>query len=71
MLQVQFREKTKDALAKNIKITSAHLTTEEIDEKLDKGDISVFSSAIIQVRSAQFGSSNQINLFSSAGDCGS
>lgn len=51
-LQVQFREKTKDALAKNIKITSAHLTTEEIDEKLDKGDISVFSSAIIQETAA-------------------
>ena len=52
MLQVQFREETKKALAKNIKITSAQLTTEEIDERLDKGDISVFSSAIIQVRSA-------------------
>lgn len=51
-LQVQFREKTKDALAKNIKITSAHLTTEEIDERLDKGDISVFSSAIIQETAA-------------------
>ena len=49
-LQVEFKEKTKAALAKNIKITSSHLTTDEIEDKIDKGDISVFSSAIIQVK---------------------
>ena len=48
-LQVEFRDKAKAALARNIKITNNNLTQEEIEEKLDKGDISVFSSAIIQV----------------------
>ena len=48
-LQVEFRDKAKSALARNIKITNNNLTQEEIEEKLDKGDISVFSSAIIQV----------------------
>jgi len=47
-LQVEFRDKAKTALARNIKITNNNLTQEEIEEKLDKGDISVFSSAIIQ-----------------------
>ena len=37
-------------LAKQAAISSAsHLTEEEIEEKIDKGDISIFSSAIIQV----------------------
>ena len=36
-LQVEFREKTKAALAKNIKITNNSLTTDEIEEKIDKG----------------------------------
>ena len=48
-LQVEFRDKAKEALARNIKITNNNMTQEEIEEKLDKGDISVFSSAIIQV----------------------
>eukprot|EP00090_Calanus_glacialis_P003505 TRINITY_DN12583_c0_g1_i1.p1 TRINITY_DN12583_c0_g1~~TRINITY_DN12583_c0_g1_i1.p1 ORF type:complete len:377 (-),score=128.12 TRINITY_DN12583_c0_g1_i1:481-1611(-) len=52
MLQVEFRDKAKSALARNIKITNNNLTQEEIEEKLDKGDISVFSSAIIQETAA-------------------
>lgn len=51
-LQVEFRDKAKSALARNIKITNNNLTQEEIEEKLDKGDISVFSSAIIQETAA-------------------
>ena len=47
-MQVEFREKAKAALAKNIRITNSRLTTEEIEEKIDKGDVSMFSSAIIQ-----------------------
>jgi len=47
-LQVDFRDKAKTVLARNIKITNNNLTQEEIEEKLDKNDISVFSSAIIQ-----------------------
>ena len=35
--------------AKKIKITNNNLTTEEIENKLDNGDISMFSTAIIQV----------------------
>merc|ERR1719477_86572 len=42
-LQVDFRDKAKTALARN-----NNLTQEEIEDKLDKNDISVFSSAIIQ-----------------------
>ena len=38
--------------AKNIKITSSHLSTEEIENKIDQGDISIFSSAIIQETAA-------------------
>lgn len=51
-LQIEFRDKAKSALARNIKITNNNLTQEEIEEKLDKGDISVFSSAIIQETAA-------------------
>jgi len=51
-LQVEFRDKAKEALARNIKITNNNMTQEEIEEKLDKGDISVFSSAIIQETAA-------------------
>merc|ERR1719312_523584 len=45
-LQVDFRDKAKTALARNIKITNNNLTQEEIEDKLDKNDISVFSSAL-------------------------
>eukprot|EP00092_Neocalanus_flemingeri_P009798 GFUD01010558.1.p1 GENE.GFUD01010558.1~~GFUD01010558.1.p1 ORF type:complete len:373 (+),score=121.41 GFUD01010558.1:50-1168(+) len=51
-LQVDFRDKAKSALARNIKITNNNLTQEEIEQKLDNGDISVFSSAIIQETAA-------------------
>ena len=40
-LQVEFREKAKASLAKNIRITNNSLTTEEIEEKIDNGRISV------------------------------
>ena len=43
------RDKAKTALVKNIKITNSNLTDEEIEEKIDKGDASAFSSAILQV----------------------
>jgi hypothetical protein len=43
------RDRTKAALVKNIKITNNQLTDEQIEEKIDNNDISVFSSAIIQV----------------------
>lgn len=46
---MEYREKAKEALAKNIKITNSKLSQEEIEEKIDSGDVSVFSSAIIQV----------------------
>ena len=36
-LQVEFREKAKASLAKNIRITNNSLTTEEIEDKIDKG----------------------------------
>jgi len=39
-------------LAKNIRITNNSLTTEEIEEKIDNGDVSVFSSAILQETAA-------------------
>ena len=47
-VQVEFREKAKAALAKNIRITDNRLTTEEIEQKIDKGDVSMFSSAILE-----------------------
>jgi len=47
-LQVEFREKVKKELARNIKITNNNLSQDEIEEKIDKGDISIFSSGIIQ-----------------------
>ena len=34
-VQVEFREKAKAALAKNIRITDNRLTTEEIEQKID------------------------------------
>ena len=40
-LQVEFREKAKASLAKNIRITNNSLTTEEIEEKIDNGRITV------------------------------
>jgi len=51
-LQVEYRERAKEALAKNIKITNSKLSQEEIEEKIDSGDVSVFSSAIIQETAA-------------------
>lgn len=51
-LQVEFREKTKAALAKNIKITNNSLSTEDIEEKIDKGEFGAFSSAIIEETAA-------------------
>ena len=42
-LQVEFREKAKESLAKNIRITNNSLTTEEIEDKIDKGVSSVQS----------------------------
>ena len=43
-----FRDKTKENLVKNIKITGTNLTNEEIEEKIDSGDLAAFSS-ILQV----------------------
>jgi len=46
--QIEFREKNKKALLKNIKITDPNSTisVEEIEEKLDAGDVTVLSSII-------------------------
>jgi len=51
-LQVEYRDRAKQDLVKRIKITNNNITQEEIEEKLDKGDISAFSSAIIQETAA-------------------
>jgi len=46
--QVEFREKNKKALIRNIKITdpNSNITVEEIEEKLDAGDFTILSSII-------------------------
>ena len=46
--QMEFREKNKKALIRNIKITdpNSNITVEEIEEKLDAGDVTVLSSII-------------------------
>jgi syntaxin 1B/2/3 len=46
--QIEFREKNKKALLKNIKITdpNSNISVEEIEEKLDAGDVTVLSSII-------------------------
>jgi len=46
--QIEFREKNKKALLKNIKITDpdSNISVEEIEEKLDAGDVTVLSSII-------------------------
>jgi len=46
--QIEFREKNKKALLRNIKITdpNSNITVEEIEEKLDAGDVTVLSSII-------------------------
>lgn len=51
-LQVEFREKVKKELAKTVRITNNTLSQEEIEEKIDKGDVTVFSSSIIQETAA-------------------
>ena len=40
------RERVKKELAKTVKITNFQLTQEEIEEKIDAGDVTVFSSII-------------------------
>ena len=47
-LQVEFRDKNKKALLRNLKIIdpNSSLTVEEIEEKLDNGDVTVLSSII-------------------------
>merc|ERR1712062_437218 len=46
--QIEFREKNKKALLRNIKITdpNSNITVEEIEEKLDAGNVTVLSSII-------------------------
>jgi len=46
--QMEFREKNKKALIRNIKITdpNSNISVEEIEEKLDAGDVTVLSSII-------------------------
>ena len=46
--QIEFRENNKKALLRNIKITdpNSNITVEEIEEKLDAGDVTVLSSII-------------------------
>jgi len=46
--QVEFRDKAKKSLAKNIKIANSDLTEEDIENKIDSGDISAFSGPILQ-----------------------
>ena len=46
-LQVEFREKAKASLAKNIRITNNSLTTEEIEDKIDKGGSFVSVSSVL------------------------
>jgi len=52
-LQVEFRDKARTALARNIKITNTSLTQEEIEEKLDKGEIGNFTSIIQETAAAK------------------
>lgn len=51
-LQVEYREKVKKELAKTVRITNNTLSQEEIEEKIDNGDMSVFSSSIMQETAA-------------------
>eukprot|EP00092_Neocalanus_flemingeri_P008673 GFUD01009343.1.p1 GENE.GFUD01009343.1~~GFUD01009343.1.p1 ORF type:complete len:273 (+),score=79.87 GFUD01009343.1:501-1319(+) len=53
--QVEFREKNKKALIRNIKITdpNSNVTVEEIEEKLDAGDVTVLSSIIKETAQAK------------------
>jgi len=52
-LQVEFRERVKKELAKTVKITNFQLTQEEIEEKIDAGDVTVFSSIIKETAQAK------------------
>jgi len=53
--QLEFREKNKKALLRNIKITDpdSNITAEEIEEKLDAGDVTVVSSIIKETAQAK------------------
>jgi len=53
--QLEFRDKNKKALLRNIKITdpSSNITVEEIEEKLDAGDVTVLSSIIKETNQAK------------------
>merc|ERR1719509_662705 len=52
-LQVEFRERVKKELAKTVKITNFQLTQEEIEEKIDAGDVTVFSSIMKETAQAK------------------
>jgi len=54
-LQVEFRGKNKKALLRNLKIVdpNSSITVEEIEDKLDRGDVTVLSSIIKETSQAK------------------
>jgi len=52
-LQVEYRDKTKEQLVKNIKITNTELSREEIEEKIDSGDTTIFTSILQETARAK------------------
>jgi len=54
-LQVEFRGKNKKALLRNLKIVdpTSSITVEEIEDKLDRGDVTVLSSIIKETSQAK------------------
>jgi len=53
--QLEFRDKNKKALLRNIKITdpNSNITTEELEKKLEDGDLTVLSSIIKETQQAK------------------
>jgi len=52
-IQVEYRDKTKKQLVNNIKITGCELTNEQIEEKIDSGDLTGFSSILQETARAK------------------
>lgn len=53
--QVEFREKNKKALVRNIRITdpNSNVSNEEVERRLDEGDITILSSIIKETQQAK------------------
>jgi len=51
--QVEFREKNKKALLRNIQVQDSNISAEELEEKLDRGDVTILSSILKETSQAK------------------